>query len=224
VSIFALIPARGGSKGIPRKNIREIAGKPLIAWTIEAARAVPGIAAVVVSTEDEEIAAVARAAGAEVPFMRPVELAADETPGVDPVLHAIDQLPQYDAVLLLQATSPLRTSVDIEGLLVLAESSGAPAVVSVRAPHDHPQWMYRMGEHDALEALENTPPADRRQDLPAIYALNGAMYFARTDWLRAQRTFIGPGTLGYVMPSERSIDIDAPLDWRIAEMLLKDDN
>lgn len=220
MSTFALIPARGGSKGIPRKNILRIAGKPLIAWTIEAARAAPGIAAVVVSTEDEEIAAVSRAAGAEVPFMRPATLATDEAPGIDPVLHAIDQLPHHESVLLLQATSPLRNSADIEGLLALATSSGAPAIVSVRQPHDHPQWMYRMDGQKVLSPLADAPPADRRQDLPPIYALNGAMYFARTGWLRQQRTFVGPGTLGYVMPAERSVDIDTMLDWKIAELLL----
>ncbi len=110
--VLGLIPARGGSKGIPRKNIQPIAGKPLIAWTIEAARTA-GLANVVVSTEDAEIAEVAREWGAEVPFMRPSELAADDTPGIEPVLHAIELLPDYEGVLLLQPTSPLRSSEDI---------------------------------------------------------------------------------------------------------------
>src|SRR5690349_11475180 len=110
--VLGLIPARGGSKGIPRKNIKPIAGKPLIAWTIEAALAARGLDGVVVTTEDPEIAEVARAYGAEVPFLRPMELAADETPGIDPVLHALDMLPGFDAVLLLQPTSPLRTAAD----------------------------------------------------------------------------------------------------------------
>jgi CMP-N,N'-diacetyllegionaminic acid synthase len=221
VTTFALIPARGGSKGIPRKNIRMIAGKPLIAWTIEAALASDGLDAVIVSTEDEEIAAVSRAAGAEVPFLRPVELAADETPGVDPVLHAIDMLPDHDAVLLLQATSPLRTTADIDGLLALAERTVAPAIVSVCEPEDHPNWMYRMEEGGLLRPAIPAAEIKRRQDLPTLYSLNGAMYFARTEWLRARRSFLGPETLGYPMAPERSIDIDGPLDWRIAEMLLR---
>jgi len=221
MAVFALIPARGGSKGIPRKNIREIAGKPLIAWTIEAARAAPGIDAVVVSTEDAEIAAVAREWGAQVPFMRPPELAADETPGIDPVLHAIGELPAYDAVLLLQATSPLRTTADIDGILALASQTGAPAVVSVCEPEDHPNWMYRLDAGSRLEPLLTAPAAARRQDLPPVYALNGAMYFARTAWLRETRGFLSDETRGYPMPAERSVDIDTPLDWRVAEMLLK---
>lgn len=224
MSILALIPARGGSKGIPRKNIREMAGKPLIAWTIDAARACGGIDAVVVSTEDEEIAAVSSAAGAEVPFLRPAALAADETPGIDPVLHALEMLPQYDAVLLLQATSPLRTTADIEGLLALAEMRGAPAVVSVCEPEDHPDWMYHLNGAGQLKPLFPASDVTRRQDLPPVYSLNGAMYFARTDWLRAHRGFLGPETLGYPMPADRSVDIDGPLDWRIAEMLLRDRN
>ena len=221
MATFALIPARGGSKGIPRKNIREIAGKPLIAWTIQAARAAAGIDAVVVSTEDAEIAAVAREWGAQVPFMRPPELAADETPGIAPVLHAIDLLPSYEAVLLLQATSPLRTTADIDGILALASESGAPAVVSVCEPEDHPNWMYRLGAGSRLEPLLPAPAAARRQDLPPVYALNGAMYFARTPWLRETCGFLGDDTRGYPMPPERSVDIDTPLDWRVAEMLLK---
>lgn len=220
--LLALIPARGGSKGIPRKNIREMAGKPLIAWTVEAARAVAGVDAVVVSTEDDEIAEVARAAGADVPFMRPAELAADQTPGIDPVLHALDMLPQYDAVLLLQPTSPLRTVADIEGVLALAIQTGAPSIVSVCEPDDHPNWMYRIGAEGRLEPVLPIPPAARRQDLPPVYSLNGAIYYADAAWLRNWKSFVGPETLGYTMPSDRSVDIDGPLDWRLAELLLKD--
>lgn len=222
MTTFALIPARGGSKGIPRKNIRMMAGKPLIAWTIEAARRARGVDAVVVSTEDAEIAEVARDWGAEVPFVRPTELAADETPGIDPVLHAISMLSQYDAVLLLQPTSPLRATADIEGLLALARQRGAPAIVSVCESEDHPNWMYRIDGGGRLEPLLAEPVAARRQDLPPVYALNGAIYYARTEWLQQHRGFIGPETLGYPMPGERSVDIDGPLDWRLAELLLAD--
>lgn len=220
MTVFALIPARGGSKGIPRKNIRKIAGKPLIAWTIEAALASPGIDAAVVSTEDAEIAEVGRAWGAEVPFLRPAELAADETPGIDPVLHAITMLPQYDAVVLLQPTSPLRATGDIDGVLTLAAKAGAPAVVSVCEPQHHPNWMYRIDAQGRLDPLLPRPKVSRRQDLPPVYALNGAIYYARTDWLQRTRSFVAADTLGYPMPSERSVDIDGPLDWHLAEMLL----
>lgn len=216
---LALIPARGGSKGIPRKNVREIAGKPLIAWTIEAARAA-GLARIVVSTEDEEIAAVARAWGADVPFMRPAELAADDSPGIAPVLHALTMLPDHDTILLLQPTSPLRSAADIEGILMLAAETGTSSAVSLREAQDHPDWMYGLDAAKHIQPLSPERAATRRQDLPSVYSLNGAMYFARTDWLRTHRTFIGPETLGYLMPSERSVDIDTPLDWRIAELLL----
>lgn len=220
--VLGLIPARGGSKGILRKNIREIAGKPLIGWTIQAARAVQGIDAVVVSTEDPEIAEVARACGAEVPFMRPIELAADETPGIDPVFHALDMLPEFDAVMLLQPTSPLRTAGDVEGVLAVAAESSTPSVVSVCAADSHPAWMYTLTSGNKLVAASSARAVARRQDLPPVYTLNGAIYFAQAEWLRANRRFVDPHTRGYVMPVERSIDIDGPLDWRIAEMLLGD--
>lgn len=222
MSTFALIPARGGSKGIPRKNIKAIAGKPLIAWAIEAALRSPLLDAVVVSTEDEEIAEVARRAGAQVPFMRPAALAADDTPGLDPVLHALDQLPQFDAVLLLQPTSPMRTTEDIDACLRLAAERGAPSVVSVTEPDAHPYWTYRIGSDQRLVRLIDNVSVTRRQDLPQVGALNGALYFARADWLKTNRGLVGPDTLAYVMPRERSVDLDTPLDWKIAELLLKE--
>ncbi|RYD81273.1 MAG: acylneuraminate cytidylyltransferase family protein, partial [Sphingomonadales bacterium] len=205
---------------IPRKNIRMMAGKPMIAWTIEAALAAPGVDAVVVSTEDAEIAEVARASGAEVPFLRPAELAADDTPGIDPVLHAIGMLPQHDAVLLLQPTSPLRSTADIDAVLAMAAETGAPAVVSVCEPEDHPNWMYRIDGKGRLDPLMAAPAVARRQDLPPVYSLNGAIYFAKTGWLQQHRSFVGPETLGYAMPGDRSVDIDGPLDWKLAELLL----
>lgn len=220
MATLALIPARGGSKGIPRKNVLPIAGKPLIAWTIEAARSVRGIDAVVVSTDAPEIAEAARHAGAEVPFMRPAELAADDTPGIAPVLHALDMLPQYDSVILLQPTSPLRRREDIEGALALAEERQTPSVVSVCEVSDHPAWMYQLGADGKLDPLLPLLDVTRRQDLSPVYILNGAIYYAHASWLRRQQSFIGPDTLGYLMTGEDSVDIDGPLDWRLAELLL----
>lgn len=219
---LGLIPARGGSKGILRKNVRQIAGKPLIAWTIEAALASPQLDAVLVSTDDDEIAEVARHAGALVPFMRPPHLATDEAPGIAPVLHALREMPEYEAVLLLQPTSPMRTPDDIEGLLTYAAKTNAPSVVSVCEPDSHPRWIYTLESDQTLKPLFDKDATARRQDLPPVFTLNGAMYFAQTRWLQRRRTFIGTETLGYVMPAERSIDIDTPLDWRIAEFLLAD--
>jgi CMP-N-acetylneuraminic acid synthetase len=222
VKLLGLIPARGGSKGIPRKNIKLIAGKPLVAWTIEAAQRASVFDAVVVSTDDPEIAEVARRHGADVPFMRPAELARDETPGVEPVLHALQMLPAFDAVLLLQPTSPLRSAADITGCLNLAQQLQAPCVVSVCAPDQHPGWMYRLDDRQRLRPLLDGPAVTRRQDHQPVFAANGALYFARTDWLRQRRTFITDDTAAYVMPAERSVDLDTPLDWKFAEMLLKE--
>lgn len=219
---FALIPARGGSKGIPRKNIKLIAGKPLIVWTIEAALRSHLLDAVVVSTDDPEIADVARSAGAQVPFMRPPELAQDQTPGLDPVMHALDQLPQFDSVLLLQPTSPLRTTGDIDACLGLAMQHDAPSVVSVSEPDTHPHWTYRLTDGITLKRMIDAAPVARRQDLPAVVALNGAMYFANANWLRCSGSLVGMETLAYVMARERSVDLDTPLDWKFAELLLKE--
>lgn len=219
---FGLIPARGGSKGIPRKNIKLIAGKPLIVWTIEAALRSSILSAVVVSTDDPEIAEVARHAGAQVPFMRPVELAQDQTPGLDPVLHALDQLPQYDSVLLLQPTSPLRTTEDIDGCLSLISQTHAPSVVSVTETDTHPYWTYRLNADQTMARFVDSAPIARRQDLPPVFSLNGAMYFADTNWLRRSGSLVSAETLAYVMSREHSVDLDTSLDWKFAELLLKE--
>jgi len=221
MSVLAIIPARGGSKGIPRKNIKPLMAKPLIDWSIEAAKQSSCIDRIIVSTEDKEIASVACELGVDVPFMRPDELAADDTPGVAPVLHAISQLPNYDWILLLQPTSPLRTAEDIDGIWQFCQERGAPSAVSVCEVGKHPYWMYKCDAAERLEPLiKGRPDVTRRQDLPPAYALNGALYLARTDWLLEQQDFIGPETLGYVMPSERSVDLDTPQDWRWVEFLI----
>ena len=222
MSTFALIPARGGSKGIPRKNIKLIAGKPLIVWTIEAALRSSMLSAVVVSTDDPEIADVARRAGAQVPFMRPPELAQDQTPGLDPVLHALDQLPQYDSVLLLQPTSPMRTTQDIDGCLNFVSVNEFPSVVSVTEADTHPYWAYRLNSDKTMVRFVDAAPVARRQDLPSAFALNGAMYFARANWLRRSGGLVGAETVAYVMSKENSVDLDTPLDWKFAELLLKE--
>jgi CMP-N,N'-diacetyllegionaminic acid synthase len=219
VSVLALIPARGGSKGIPRKNIMPIAGRPLIAWTIAAALAAR-VDAVVVSTDDAEIADAARAAGATVPFLRPAALAADDTPGIDPVLHALDELPGFDTVLLLQPTSPLRSTADIDAALALKAATAAPSVVSVSEPATHPYWVYAIGPDGRMVPLIDQQKAPRRQDLPAVHALNGALYLADSAWLQSGRRFVDANTRAFIMPPERSVDIDTPLDWLIAEALL----
>lgn len=222
MNTFALIPARGGSKGITRKNIKLFAGKPLIVWTIEAALRSSMLDAVVVSTDDPEIADVARQAGAQIPFMRPSELALDQTPGLAPVLHALEQLPQYDSVLLLQPTSPLRSTEDINACLSLATQQHAQSVVSVTEADTHPYWTYRLTKDQTISRFIDAEPIARRQDLPQAFALNGALYFAKANWLRSSGNLVGTETLAYVMSKERSVDLDTPLDWKLAELLLKE--
>ncbi len=222
MNTFALIPARGGSKGIPRKNIKMIAGKPLIVWTIEAALRSSLLNGVVVSTDDLEIAEIARRAGAQVPFMRPAELAQDQTPGLDPVLHALDQLPQFDSVLLLQPTSPLRTTDDIDGFLNLVAQKKASSAVSVTEADTHPYWTYRLNADQTMARFLDVAPVARRQDLPAVFSLNGAMYFADANWLRDSGSLVSAETLAYVMSKEHSVDLDTPLDWKFTELLMKE--
>lgn len=215
-SVLAIIPARGGSKGVPRKNIREAGGKPLIAWTIEEARKSKYIDRLILSSDDAEIIAVAKEWGCEAPFVRPAELALDETPGIAPVLHVLEMLPDYDVVVLLQTTSPLRNVTDIDGCLEQCASSGAPACVSVTEAEQSPYWMYTLGNGGAMKPLlaAQTDFA-RRQDLPPVYVLNGAVYVAQSNWLREHKTFVSEETRAFVMPQERSLDIDTELDLQI---------
>ncbi len=220
--ILAIVPARGGSKAIPRKNIKLFAGKPLLSWTIEAALTVSQITRVIVSTEDEEIAGVAREAGADVPFMRPAELSQDDTPGIAPVLHAIGCLPDYDWLLLLQPTSPLRNSKDIEGIISYGVDRDASSVASVREVSDHPYWSYLLEADASLRPVcTNEGQVFRRQDLPKVYSLNGALYFAKSNWLLGNKALVNSETLGYVMPENRSVDVDTYFDWYLAEHLMR---
>ena len=220
MTLLTLIPARGGSKGIPRKNIRPFCGKPLLHWTIDAALEADCVDCVVVSTDDAEIAEVAKAGGAKVPFLRPAELASDGAPGIAPVLHALEQFPQVSDVLLLQPTSPLRTSSDIEAIVALREQAGLESAVSLTPSAKHPAWMYNLSGDHYLEPLLQMKGAHSRQQLTPAYVLNGALYLASRAFLLREQAFISPDTVGYVMPAERSVDIDTPLDWQWAEFLM----
>lgn len=218
LSVLAVIPARGGSKGLPGKNIRLAAGRPLLDYTVAAARASRHVDRVVLSSDDEEIMRVARECGCEVPFRRPGELATDEAASIDVVLHALDQLPPHDLVVLLQPTSPLRSAADIDGACRTLQQHGAPACVSVTAAEQSPYWMFRMNERAELAPLlpaaeRAVGQSNRRQDLPPVFVLNGAVYVARCEWLKRERSFVAAGTVGYPMPAERSLDIDTPADF-----------
>jgi CMP-N,N'-diacetyllegionaminic acid synthase len=214
--VIGLITARGGSKGLPRKNVLCAGGKPLVAWTVEAALAARTVGSVVLSTDDDEIMEAAKLAGCNVSLRRPPELSGDTARSIDVVLHAIDQLPDFEYVILLQPTSPLRLSEDIDSAFELMLKSSAPSCVSVCEADQSPYWMYRVADDKKLQRL--LPEIDgitRRQDLPPIYVLNGAIYIARIDWLRASRSFIGEETTAYLMPAERSLDIDTAQDFEI---------
>jgi len=220
-SVLAIIPARGGSEGVPRKNLREIAGKPLIAWAIEAGRKSRYVDRLILSSEDQEIIARARSWGCEVPFLRPAELAQDETPGIEPVLHALKVLPErYDYLVLLQPTSPLRLAEDIDGCLETCLRHRAPAGVTVAAVEQSPFWMYRLdSSHHLVPLIDQKDRPTRRQDLPKIYILNGAVYVAQTAWLQEHRTFLTSETVAHIMPRERSLDVDTEMDLKICELL-----
>jgi CMP-N-acetylneuraminic acid synthetase len=226
---LALILARGGSKGVPRKNLAKVAGRPLIAWTIAAALAVRTPLRVVVTTDCPEIARVARSLGAEVPFLRPAELARDDSPGMPPILHALEWLQAHEGyrpatVLCLQPTSPLRTAADIDRAFALLEERGADSVVSVTRANPHPFLVKRLTDDGCLEDfILPDQPRERRQDYPPAYALNGAIYLTRTEIVRAQGTMFPAGTVALVMPPERSLDVDTLWDLHLANLILKDE-
>lgn len=227
LKVLCLVTARGGSKGLPRKNVRPLLGKPLVAWSIEAGLRAPSADALVVSTDDADIAQAAREAGARVPFMRPTELAGDTASSVDVVLHAIDWLAtageHYDLVVLLEPTSPLRESSDIEAAIELLAVSGAGAVVSVcRAESLHPAFMYRRDAGGRLRPfLDRQPTGLRRQEIEPLYFLEGSVYVSRIDMLRERRSFYHDDTVAYEVPKWKSLEIDDLDDFLMIEALLK---
>lgn len=211
--VLAIIPARGGSKGLPRKNVLDTAGKPLIAWTIEAALKARCITRVILSSDDDEIISVAKTHGCDVPFIRPDVLASDEASTLDVVLHAMEQLPGYDYVMVLQPTSPLRSAKDIDAAFDKMITTDAPSCVSVCQVSETPYWMFSIGTNGQLQRLINLPEdISRRQDLPRSYKLNGAIYIIKTDTLRTTNSFTGTKTIAYEMPRQASIDVDTQLD------------
>lgn len=219
--VLAVITARGGSKGLPRKNVLPLADRPLIGWTIAAARGAACVGRVVVSTDDDEIAQVAQTQGAEVPFMRPADLATDSATSVDVLRHALQACPGHEYVVLLQPTSPLRLADDIDAAYTHMQGLGAPSCVSICEVDESPWLMYGQTEDGRLSRLLPEPPRGyRRQDLPAAYRLNGAIYIARVDWFLAGGSLIGPATVGYRMPADRSVDIDTQADFDHAASLL----
>lgn len=221
--IYALVVARGGSRGLPQKNIRNLRGKPLIAYTIEAARQSALVDEVYLSTDDMEIASVAKTYGCEIPFLRESSLATDDASSVDVVSDAIKRLAPHDIVVLLQPTSPLRTAQDIDSALELMLQEAAPACVSVCPAADHPWLVQRIDANGNLDPYCSSGEVKylRRQDLPEAWVLNGAIYAARCDLFIASGSFMMDGTIAYRMPLDRSVDIDTEDDLNRAEQILR---
>lgn len=228
--VLGLIPARSGSKSIPEKNITLLAGRPLLAYTCEAALASKRVTRVVLSTDDEEIAGVGRKCGVEVPFLRPAELARDDTPSFAVVEHCLRWLAENerfkpDIVVLLQPTSPLRRADHIDGALERMEEVGAETVVSVvEVPHRFSPYSIMSLDDGLLRDFWQGPvPFDRyrRQEVPVLYARNGpAVVAARTQVLAERRSFYGSRVVPYLMTAAESIDIDDPFDLEQSAWLL----
>lgn len=222
--ILALIPARGGSKGIKDKNIIPLAGKPLIAYSIEAAKKSKYIDSIVVTTDSERIAEVAKRYGARVPFLRPVELAADTSKTIDAVLHAIKTLrsmgENYDTLVLLQPTQPLRTTDDIDKAIELYYENGENGLVSISPVDDSPLLIRSIDEDGKLINLLSQNSTCRRQDMPNYYKVNGCIYINKIDELNENTSF-NDNKVPFIMDKEHSIDIDEMSDLWMAEYYLK---
>jgi N-acylneuraminate cytidylyltransferase len=222
-TVIAVILARGGSKGLPRKNIRHVGGKPLVVWTIEAGQKSKYIDRLILSSEDLEIINIAKKYNCEVPFVRPDYLAADDTKSIDVILDVLNKLQEkYDYVVLLQPTSPLRLPEDIDNAIKLCINQNVNACVSLTEPSKSPYWMFKLNVDGYLRQLiKQKARPHRRQDLPKSYAVNGAVYIAKVGWLSRTKNFLTDETIAYLMPTERSVDIDSEIDLVLCDALLK---
>jgi len=224
-SILGVIAARGGSKGLPGKNVADLAGKPMVAWSIGAARGSRYLDRVILSSDDADIIAAAREVGCEVPFVRPENLSGDEARIEDALIHALDNVEgRFDYLVLLQATSPFRQAVDIDAAIACCARTGAPACVTIVDVGKSPYWMFQLGEDQRLAPILPGGTKKHRQQLPRAYAANGAVYVAEVSWFREHMTFYTAETVGQGMPPERSIDIDTPLDLKLARALCSIDD
>lgn len=228
MSILAIIPARGGSKRVPRKNIRPVAGKPLMAWTIEVALACPSLDRVIVSTDDSEFAEIACKYGAEVPFLRPDDLAQDDTSDLPVYQHALSWLEEResyrpDIVVWLRPTAPLRIVQDVECAIEILIETKADWVRSVCSVEHHPYWTMKLDRNRLIPLLNGIDFIKyyRRQLLPPAYRLNGAVDVAWWGTLMDKQLLYTGDVRGYVMPVERSVDLDTELDFELAELLLQ---
>ncbi|MEL7250527.1 MAG: acylneuraminate cytidylyltransferase family protein [Bacteroidota bacterium] len=227
--ILGLIPARGGSKGIPGKNSKLLAGKPLITYTIDAALKSAQFSKVVVSTDDENIAIISRQYGAELPFMRPAELATDHSPSIDTVIHALRFFQEageaFDAVCLLQPTTPFRTSEDIQLAVQAFRKSDTDCLVSVQeVPHQYnPHWVFLANSDSPTLRIATGDDTiiPRRQALPAAYHRDGSIYITRSEIVLEKSSLYGT-SIGYVvLNNPHLVNLDTPEDWQLAEQILQ---
>lgn len=228
LKVLGIITARGGSKGIPKKNIVPLCGKPLLAYTAEAALSAIKLNRTILSTDDPEIAEVGRRYGIDVPFLRPLELARDDTPTILVLQHAVRYFESigewFDAVFTLQPTNPLRTSADIDGAIDLLEKSKSDAVISfVDVGEKHPARMKYIDNDGRVidPPFSETYEGQRRQELPKIYLREGSVYLTRRDVLMEDNSIKGSDCRAWIVQQERACNIDTPFDLFIAEQLLK---
>lgn len=226
--VLGIIPARGGSKGVHRKNIRSLCGKPLLAYTVESALKSNKLTKTILSTDDSEIAEIGRSLGVDVPFMRPADLGRDAAPTFPVILHAVSQLESvgefYDAICLLQPTNPLREAVDIDNCIELMETTNADSVISILpVPHMYnPKWVYWRSPEGAMTLSSgDSEPVNRRQDLPNAYHREGSVYLTKRNVLMDFGNLYGRNVRGYEIDEANSINIDTQQDWDRAEILIK---
>lgn len=225
--VLGLICARGGSKGVPGKNIRDFCGKPLIAWAIETAKLCPEIKDIVVSTDDENIAKVAKDFGAEVPFIRPALLAQDKTRQIDAIAHALaflkDQGREYSAVALLQPTCPLRLPADVSGAISLMNTQNADTVITVTQEEGVMlSTLYNLDENHQASLMFPTPQEGTlRQDYNPIYRRSGAVYILKPEYVLETGALYGTKICAYTIPKERAYDIDTLFDWELTSWLMQ---
>ncbi|MEA3494752.1 MAG: acylneuraminate cytidylyltransferase family protein, partial [Bacteroidota bacterium] len=224
--ILAIIPARGGSKGLKDKNIINLAGKPLIAWTIEVAQNSKYIDEIFVSTDSEKIQKTVENFGLRIPFLRPEHLSTDNSKSIDVIFHVLDYYSQtsilFQHFILLQPTSPLRTVEDIDNAIELYFQKKAEAVVSVRQVSQPPYLMNTIADDLNMKDFINKKVSNSiRQEMPDYYWINGAIYLANVNFYRENKSLYGDKTFAYIMPKERSVDIDEKIDLLLAEQLLK---
>lgn len=223
--VLALIPARGGSKRLPGKNIKEFCRKPLIASTVEAANGSRYIDKIIVSTDSRKIARIAQSFDAKAPFIRPAHLAKDDSKTIDVVLHALNWIKEhtnetYDLIILLQPTSPLRLSDDIDKSIELLFIKKADSIISLSKANHNPNCITILSKKGYITDFLKVEKREKRdKDIQDYYEMNGAIYLAYCDFIKKQKSFIGDKTFAYIMPRRRSIDIDDEIDFVFAEFL-----